>query len=59
MNHIIKDRGMDITLYADEQLVYEAHVREGRGGPVILIDNEEKRKAARKKKENDPTKPNP
>ena len=50
MNHIIKDRGTDITPDADEQLVYDALLREGHSGPVILIDEEEKRQEAKNKK---------
>ncbi len=39
VNHIIRNRGRDITLSPDEQLVYDAILRERRlpGGGVILV----------------------
>ena len=38
-NHIIRKRGRDVTLSPDEQLVYDAILRERRlpGGGVILV----------------------
>ncbi len=44
-NVIIRQRGEDITLTEDEQLVYEAILRDGRlpGGSVILISEYAKR----------------
>jgi hypothetical protein len=40
MRLIIEERGTDLTLTPDEQLVYDAIVREGRlpGGAVRLVD---------------------
>jgi hypothetical protein len=41
MRLIIEERGVDLTLTPDEQLVYDAIVREGRlpGGAVRLVDD--------------------
>jgi hypothetical protein len=40
MNKIIQERGTDIALNPDEQLIYDAIIRERRlpGGSVILIE---------------------
>ena len=45
MRLLIKRRGTDIKLTAEEQLVYKAIVKSGRlpAGRVLLIDGEEKR----------------
>ena len=42
MNHIIRERGTDLTLTEDEQLIYEAILRERRmpAGGAILIDEQ-------------------
>jgi hypothetical protein len=42
MRHVIEARGVDLELTADEQLVYDAIIRERRlpGGSVCLIDPE-------------------
>jgi hypothetical protein len=40
MRHVIEERGVDFDLTEDEQLIYDAIIREGRltGGMVRLID---------------------
>jgi len=40
LRHLIAERGTDITLTADERLVFEAILREGRlpGGHVVLVE---------------------
>ena len=47
MGILIKDRGTDISLSPDEQLVYDAIIKEKRtpGGSVILIDKKEPKKS--------------
>jgi hypothetical protein len=49
---IIEERGEDISLSEDEQLVYDAILRENRlpGGSVILITEELKYQAQKKRK---------
>jgi hypothetical protein len=49
---IIQERGEDITLTEDEQLVYDAILREKRlpGGSVLLISEELKYQAEQKRK---------
>ena len=43
MNKIIRERGTDLTLTADEQLIFDAIIRERRlpGGSVCLIDEDQ------------------
>jgi hypothetical protein len=50
-NIVIRERGEDITLTEDEQLVYDALLREKRlpGGSVILISEEIKYRSMMKK----------
>jgi hypothetical protein len=48
MRLVIEERGTDLVLTDDEQLVYEAIIREGRlsGGAVRLIDKKENRSSS-------------
>jgi hypothetical protein len=50
-NIVVRERGEDITLTEDEQLVYDALLREKRlpGGSVILISEEIKYQSMKKK----------
>jgi len=45
LNHIIMRRGTDITLDSDEQLIYDAIVKEKRlpGGSACLVEPQEKK----------------
>ncbi len=50
-NYIIEQRGLDFELTEDEQLVYEAILRERRlpGGSAVLLDEENKSSKPTKK----------
>ncbi|GIW23969.1 hypothetical protein [Meiothermus sp.] len=52
MRLVIEERGTDPELTDDEQLVYEAILREGRlpGGSVVLLDEAEKRSGKKRKR---------